>query len=401
MISQAVILCGGLGTRLGALTVDTPKPLLEVGGRPFIEILLFELARHGFRRILLLAGFAGQRIVEYVASSRIAQEFGLELDVVVEGTPAGTGGSLWLARSRLEAEFLLMNGDSWFDINLRALTARLLVDPKAAGILALRHVEDGFRYGTVSVSGNRIVRYAARPTKGGPALVSAGVYAFRRSFVNRLVTHCSLEQDVLPGLADSGLLLGFIQDGYFIDIGIPEDLTRARQEIANVQRRPAALLSLNNIVLLSGEQDIGRYCWAADGHGTVKRLNDCGYFVFIVENEATLRGPFDENHVYPSYSKLQEELAAAGAHIDCILPGLLESDNAGMRNLSEVSYLGASKRTISELVKFWPIDMSKSFFTVSTENQLITARQLGVAAYRVAQGELNAIINIILRAQTR
>src|SRR3954465_7419989 len=133
MISQAVILCGGLGTRLGALTSDTPKPLLEVGGKPFLETLLFEVARHGFRSVLLLAGFAGQRIVEYAASSRIAQEFGLELDVVAEDTPTGTGGSLWLAHSRLETEFFLMNGDSWFDINLRALTAPLLAAPEEIG----------------------------------------------------------------------------------------------------------------------------------------------------------------------------------------------------------------------------------------------------------------------------
>src|SRR5215208_2489594 len=102
MISQAVILCGGLGTRLGALTLNTPKPLLEVGNKPFLEILIFELARHGFREVLLLAGFAGQRIVEFSATSHIAREFGLGLDVVVEGTPAGTGGSLWRARNRLE-----------------------------------------------------------------------------------------------------------------------------------------------------------------------------------------------------------------------------------------------------------------------------------------------------------
>ena len=79
---------------MGALTSDTPKPLLEVGGKPFLETLLFEVARHGFRSVLLLAGFAGQHIVEYAASSRIAREFRLELDVVVEDTPTNTDKSL-------------------------------------------------------------------------------------------------------------------------------------------------------------------------------------------------------------------------------------------------------------------------------------------------------------------
>jgi len=83
VIRQAVILCGGRGTRLGALTVDTPKPLLDVGGGPFLDRLLFELGRHGVRRILLLAGFGAGQIREYVATTGTKARFGLEIDVEI------------------------------------------------------------------------------------------------------------------------------------------------------------------------------------------------------------------------------------------------------------------------------------------------------------------------------
>src|SRR5215813_1895149 len=118
MIGQAAILCGGRGTRLGAITADIPKPLLPVGGIPFLDVLLFELARHGIRRILLLAGFQAHRIVEYATSTPLKARFGLEIVVSVESQPAGTGGALWHARDRLEDRFFLLNGDSWFDVNL-------------------------------------------------------------------------------------------------------------------------------------------------------------------------------------------------------------------------------------------------------------------------------------------
>src|SRR5712692_7069735 len=127
MIEQAVILCGGRGTRLGGLTAGLPKPLLPVGEAPFLDLLLLELGRHGFRRILLLAAFAADRIAEYAATTPLTARFGLAIEVAVEPAPAGTGGALWHARHRLDEAFLLLNGDSWFDINLCDLAARLVM----------------------------------------------------------------------------------------------------------------------------------------------------------------------------------------------------------------------------------------------------------------------------------
>ena len=98
MVRQAVILCGGLGSRLGALSADTPKPLLLVDGIPFLDVLMFELARHGVTRVLLLAGFAAPRVVEYAASTPLKARFGLEIEVTIEPQRAGTGGAVWYAR---------------------------------------------------------------------------------------------------------------------------------------------------------------------------------------------------------------------------------------------------------------------------------------------------------------
>src|SRR5690348_16800876 len=124
-IEQAAILCGGSGTRLGALTAALPKPLLPVGGTPFLDVLLGELGRLGIRHIVLLAGFAAERVADHAAASPMKRRFGLRIEVAIEPFPAGTGGALWHARQRLDEQFFLLNGDSWFDIPLARLAEPL------------------------------------------------------------------------------------------------------------------------------------------------------------------------------------------------------------------------------------------------------------------------------------
>ena len=121
MIEQAVIRCGGRG----ALSGELPTPVIEVDGAPFLDLLLFELGRHGIRRILLLAGFAAARIADYAATTPLKARFGLTLEVAVVPEPAGTGGALWHARHRLDDLFILVDGSSWFDFNLLELVVRL------------------------------------------------------------------------------------------------------------------------------------------------------------------------------------------------------------------------------------------------------------------------------------
>ena len=117
MIGQAAILCGGHGA-------GVPGPLAPVGGDPFLDLLLFELGRHGIKRILLLAGAAASSVSEYAAATPLKPRFGLDIDVIVAPEAVGTGGALWRARERLDAEFLVLDGHSWFDINLLDLAMR-------------------------------------------------------------------------------------------------------------------------------------------------------------------------------------------------------------------------------------------------------------------------------------
>ena len=173
MIGQAAILCGGRGIRSGAITANTPKPLLPVGETPFLEVLVFELAHHGIKKILLLAGFQAHnyRICD-INTSEITIWFG---DRRVGRIATGRHRrALWRARDKLEEIFFLLNGDCWFDVNLLALAGPVAEDPSTAGIIALRRVDDTARFEVVELSGRRVVGFAERPAQRGSGLISGG-----------------------------------------------------------------------------------------------------------------------------------------------------------------------------------------------------------------------------------
>ncbi len=226
--SQAVILVGGRGRRLGPLTETCPKPLIEVAGRPFLDHLLDRVTAAGLGRIVLLAGHRGDRIVDRYDGTRRA---GAEIGVVVEPAPLGTAGALRFAADRLETTFLMLNGDSLFDCGLAEFVAER-PDGDWLGWLALRHLPDTGRAGVVDLDGARITAFRERGAPGVAGLSNAGIYLLRRDILTRVPQGpASLEREVFPALAAAGRLRGQCREGYFIDIGVPEDLTRARRDL--------------------------------------------------------------------------------------------------------------------------------------------------------------------------
>lgn len=313
-MNQAVILVGGRGTRLGALTADAPKPMMVVAGRPFILLLIEEVARFGFEDIVLLCGHLAERIFSRCDGLVV---FGARVRCVIEPQPMGTAGALLQAVDLLDEEFLLLNGDSLFDFNLLDLQA-LASNEKWLAKVALRPLSDTGRYGTVTLDGDRITSFAEK-TGGGPGLINGGVYMLRREVLRYIQQiPCSLENDILPKLVAQGQLYGRSYPGYFIDIGIPEDLRRAQAEMPN-RKRPAIFFDRDGV--LNHDQGythrIEEFQWMDGAIEAIKLFNDLGWLVFVVTNQAGVaRGFYEESAVVELHNWMQEQLRLRGAHVD-------------------------------------------------------------------------------------
>ena len=167
-VKQAAILIGGKGTRLGDAVRETPKPLLEVCERPFIEHIMLNLRRFGFEDFILLAGHQAEVVQEYYGEgSAFAQELRANVRVIVEPSPLGTGGALKCAQAHLNNEFLLINGDSIFDFNYLDLSncERAAESENWLCRVALLPVESATRYGFVELNGARIKAFREKPAK--------------------------------------------------------------------------------------------------------------------------------------------------------------------------------------------------------------------------------------------
>ena len=231
MSLQALILAGGIGSRLGGLTRHTPKPVLEVAGRPFLSYLLWNLKRHGITRIVLSLGHLAETVVEIMGNGN---SYGMEITYVIEPERLGTGGGVRFAANYLEDEFLVLNGDTLFDFNYLDLQRHLKND--SLGVMALRQMTNVCRYGSILLKNGRIHAFHEK-VKNEEGIINGGVYLLRKSSLDWLSEgESSLESDLFPKFALTGQLAGAMYSGYFLDIGIPETFSKAQTELPNWQK---------------------------------------------------------------------------------------------------------------------------------------------------------------------
>ncbi len=408
-VREAVVLVGGRGTRLGSLTVATPKPLLEVGGRPFLGWLLRELCRYGVEQVLLLAGFCAERVHAAVPELASWLPKQLVLKVLEEPAAAGTGGALHHARAHLDDRFLLLNGDSMFDTNLARLLADAASDAgEVLGRLLLRRAPEASRYGVVRLAGDRVEAFAERPSPeadfADASVMNAGIAVLNRNIVERLRSPCSLERDVLPALAAEGRLRGTIGKGWFVDIGVPADLFSARAELPRIfGQRPALVFDRDGVLNVDhgyvGTR--GRFEWVPGAQAAVRAACDRGWHVFVATNQSGVaRGYYDETAVAELHAWMADTLRAGGGTIDDWRACPHHPDGVVARYAKACEWRKPAPGMLIDLIRAWDLDPKKCIMVGDKASDLDAARAAGMAGALFPGGDLLEFVLPLMDTRT-
>jgi D,D-heptose 1,7-bisphosphate phosphatase len=402
VLRQAVILAEGSDapptTRFGDRTATAPKSMLNVGGRPFLDTLIDEIARYdALEEILLLAGHEAEPFLARYAGAVRGRT---RLTVALERERLGTAGALAHAAGLLQKRFLLLNGASFFDINLLDLVWRA---DSSLVHTALRADVGGDRSDRVVLDNDRIRAFVA-PGHGATGPVNAGVYVIDRSIIDGIDRlPASLEQDVLPALAADGALKGTYYPGYFVDVGIAQDLASAEVALKERLRRPAVFFDRDGVL----NHDSGyifepsKLKWIDGAREAVKAVNDAGYFAFVVSNQSGVaRGLYEESDVRALHRWMADEMASLGAHIDAFeyCPDHPEGTIERYRRVSDRRK--PAPGMITDLLGRFPVDADDSILIGDRAGDLEAARAAGLKGYLFSGGNLEAFVKQYLRLRS-
>ena len=338
---EVIILAGGLGTRLSTVVHEIPKCLAPVGsdeagkGRPFLAYQLNWLATYPVQHVVFSVGYLKEQVIEFVQS----REWPFAYDFAEEETPLGTGGAIRLALTKCRSsKVFVLNGDTFYPVPLD----RMPFDYPLT--LALKPMKDFDRYGTVSLSCTKITAFHEKQACP-EGLINGGIYAIDRTRLDlsALPERFSFEKEVLEPEAAKGLLGGWVSDSYFIDIGIPEDYTRAQWAV------PAwfAVKEASKAVLQTSAQTL-----FLDRDGVLNRLRPADYvkswnewewmpgileefpkwaakfqnIVLVTNQRGVGKGVMTDRDLSHIHARMMTEILDAGGRIDLLLACTAVSD---------------------------------------------------------------------------
>jgi len=320
---KALVLCGGLGTRLRAVLPNIPKPMAPISGKPFLDYILIWLKKRGIEDVILLAGYKAEQIETHVKDGR---QYGLNVGYSIEPEPLGTAGAIKYASKNCHIgdEFLLINGDTYFDVELDSLIS-FHRSKNALVTITLRLVEEVSRYGLVSVNDEyRITQFKEKANSSGEGLINGGIYVLNSAILDFIPENrsISLETEIFPQIVKDEKIFGYPEGGHFIDIGIPKDYELSQKllpEWEKEEKKSAVFLDRDGVII----EDTG-YIHTKDqikfmpgALDAIKQINKSGKFCIVVSNQAGIaRGYYTEDEAMEFERTIEEEMKKYGARID-------------------------------------------------------------------------------------
>ena len=313
-IFQAVILCGGYGKRLGKITLDTPKPLIKVRNLTIIEYIVKNLSRFGINEILLLCHYK-HNLFRKKFHNKIY--YGVKIKCIKEKYLMGSSGALYNAKNDLEKNFLLCNGDTFFDINISDLIFEFFKKKKLAQIALKRSISKK-RYDTFGLKkeGNIIEDINKKYN-----LINSGIYILSKKIIPYLKKFGSLEKKVFKKLIKEKKIFGKEYKNEFLDMGTYSSLKKLPKFLDKIFLKPCLFLDRDGVI----NKDTGyvfkqkNFIWRKNIFEFIKKYNDKNYYVIIITNQSGIgRGYYTEKDLFKLHVWMCQKIRSKGGNIDSI-----------------------------------------------------------------------------------
>lgn len=316
---QAVILSGGFGTRLSHIINDVPKPLAPICEKPFLDYQIQILKANGFDNFVFLTGYKSELIEQEYQNLKNAL-------FIKEENALGTGGAVLNAYEHLEDEFVVINGDTFFDIDYSLLTDFAKDNPAA---IVLRYSKDISRYGLVEIDDNfKLLEFKEKnnlPENQIDGYINGGIYYFKKSTLKSFAQNfngefVSMENDIFPKLTN---LYALPLGGMFIDIGVPEDYQKAQTLIPQwikKSKKPALFIDKDGTLIINTEYPHGRNIQIIDSTvEIVKKYADKNYLIIMVTNQAGIaKRKFTHSQMEECFDEITKYYDKIGVKFDNI-----------------------------------------------------------------------------------
>lgn len=408
MLAQAVILAGGKGTRLQSRLGGRPKPLVDVLGVPLLERQLLALKDAGIREAIVLVNHEADQIASFCKAH---SSWGLSLTLIDDGEPRGTAGAVLQIRDRLADEFLVVYGDTLFEVDLERLYAAHRSEPRADATLLLHPNDHPKDSDLVELDADGFVTafhpYPHAPGTWLPNLVNAAMYVIDRRLLSSVEVReggiLDFAKQYFPAaLAGGARLRGYRSPEYIKDIGTPDRLDRACEALRSGKIARASLRSPQVAVFLDRDGCLNR----ANGHigrperlevlpdapAAVALLNGSEYRTVLVTNQPVLaRGECTPRHLAEVHAKLETVLGETGAYLDRIYVCPHHPDRGFLGEVPELKVDCPCRKPkpgmLQQAARDLHIDLKASWIIGDGDADVLAGRAAGVTTIRVRTGE--------------
>lgn len=399
---KVVIMAGGRGTRIASIHADIPKPMIEICGKPILEHQIECLRKQNLKDIILVIGYLGNIIKEYFGDGKA---FGVNIDYIQEESPLGTAGALYFLKDRIQGDFLLINGDIIFNVDIERFYEIHL--SKAALVTILTHPNDHPYDSGVIVSNaqGRVVKWYTKEEERSwyKNRVNAGLHFISSKLLQRFKTveKRDLDRDVLKPLIEEGELYVYDSPEYVKDMGTPERFFAVSRDIESGLVERKNLMQKQKAIFLDRDGTINKYVGFLDNIGdmeliegadkAIEKINQSGYLAIVITNQPVIaRGEVSLEELQNIHNKMETLLGRAGAYVDDIFycphhpdKGFLNERpeykiNCTCRKPKPGLFLQASKK--------YNIDLKKSWMIGDGKNDIVAGKNAGCRTVLLGDG---------------